>query len=227
MIINCLNILEICEDYEFLRNAVSDERRRKADRFLFISDSYRSICAELLLQYSLFENKGQYVEINLEYNNFGKPFLKNMDDFSYNISHSGDWVVIAYGNAEVGIDIEKIQYVNQSIVDRIFTKEEKDYVYSGLKMEQGKRFTQIWTLKESYVKYLGTGFLTELNSFSINPIDCVVTNQDGEIQDNIIIKSKQFDINYYLSVCGKEDSVIINEILLENLVDFIHRKQSE
>lgn len=225
MIINCLNISAVGENYKFFRKAVSDERRDKADRFRFVSDSYRSICAELLLQYSLFENKGRYVEIDLGYNNFGKPFMRNISDFSYNISHSGDWVVIAYGNNEVGIDIEKVQFVKRSVVDSVFTEEEKHYVYSDSGIEQDKRFTQIWTLKESYIKYLGTGVSTSMNSFSVNPMDGIVTDQAGKRQDNIIVKSSQFDINYYLSVCGKEDKVILNEIVLEKLIEFIYRKQ--
>ena len=64
MIINCLNISELSIDsYQLFRNEVSRERRRKADRFRFMIDAYRSVCAELLLQYSLFEATNQYGEM--------------------------------------------------------------------------------------------------------------------------------------------------------------------
>ena len=95
MIINCLNISELSIDnYQLFRNEVSRERRRKADRFRFMIDAYRSVCAELLLQYSLFEATNQYGEMTFSYNKYGKPTLKNVNDFFFNLSHSGDWVVL-------------------------------------------------------------------------------------------------------------------------------------
>lgn len=82
MIINCLNISQVSiSNYELFRNKVSEERRRKAERFYFKFDAYRSVCAELLLQYSLFEITNQYVEINLKYNKYGKPSIKNINNF--------------------------------------------------------------------------------------------------------------------------------------------------
>lgn len=226
LIINCFNILGINNgNYQLLRNTVSQERRKRADRYHLIVDSYRCICAELLLQYSLYQVVGQYVEINLAYNKFGKPYMKNMSDFLYNLSHSGDWVVIAYGNTNIGVDIEKIQIGNERIADKVFTKEEKSFINSVTGIEKSKRFTQIWTLKESYIKYLGTGLSTRMDSFSINVIDSVINNHNGKIQDDLIIKSDLYDTDYYLSVCGEEKKVTVNEIMLEDLIQFIDRKQ--
>lgn len=140
MIINCLNISELSIDsYQLFRNEVSRERRRKADRFRFMIDAYRSVCAELLLQYSLFEATNQYGEMTFSYNKYGKPTLKNVNDFFFNLSHSGDWVVLAYGASEVGVDIEKIRSGNERIVEGIFKEEEKEYIYSVAGMERNKR----------------------------------------------------------------------------------------
>lgn len=40
------------------------------------------------------------VEMDIGYNEFGKPFMNHMNGFSYNLSHSGKWVAIAYGSSE-------------------------------------------------------------------------------------------------------------------------------
>ena len=89
MIINCLNISELSIDsYQLFRNEVSRERRRKSRPFSFMIDAYRSVCAELLLQYSLFEATNQYGEMTFSYNKYGKPTLKNVNDFFFNLSHS-------------------------------------------------------------------------------------------------------------------------------------------
>lgn len=224
LVINYSNITDISdEDYQLLRNAVSKERRIKADRFYFIDDAKRSICAELLLQYSLFQAVGQLMELNIGYNEYGKPFINNVNSFSYNLSHSGKWVAIVYGISQVGIDIEKIQTSKMDIDNEFFTEEERQYIYTGTDNEWTKRFTQIWTLKESYVKYLGAGLSIRLNSFSVNPLDCVVTNKNGEIQKDLRLKSYLFDSEYYLSVCSVEEEVTFHEIVLEDLIGFINK----
>lgn len=219
--IYCINIADMDHDiYQLLRDGVSEERRIKADRFHFEDDSKRCICAELLLRYSLFQKVGQLAEIEISYNKFGKPFLSGIKGFSYNISHSGTWVAIGYGDGEVGIDIEKIQEM-KGIADRYFSEEEKQYIQMVTGDEQNKRVTQIWTLKESYIKYLGIGLSTGLDSFSINAIEGVVTNQKGEIQRNLNIKSFVFDTDYYISVCSMDEEITIHEITLEDIIQLI------
>lgn len=228
LVINCINITDINNDnYQLLRNAVSKERRKRADRFHFINDSKRSVCAELLLQYSLFQATGQVVKMVIDYNEYGKPFINHIHDFSYNISHSGKWVVIVYGSTEVGIDIEEIQTGKDDIADKFFTEEEKDFIYTATGEERSKRFTQIWTLKESYIKYLGTGLSTRLDSFSVNALDGVVTSENGKIQNGLRLKSYLFDTDYYLSVCSSKEEVIINIIKLEDLFQLINRSNEE
>lgn len=227
-VINCVNITKIDSDnYQLFRNAVSEDRRMKADRYHFLEDSKRCICAELLLQYSLFQTFGRFIKIDTVYNEFGKPFMNHMNGFSYNLSHSGKWVVIAFGRTEIGIDIEEIQRGQENIADKFFTEGEKKFICAVNKEEQAKRFTQIWTLKESYIKFLGTGLSTSLNSFSVNAIDGVVANQYGEIQKGIRLKSYRFNTDYYLSICSIEEEVVISEIILKDLIQFISRYEKE
>ena len=222
-VINYIDITDINDDnYRLLRNAVSDARRMKADRFYFIEDSKRCICAELLLQYSLFQVAGQFVELDIVYNEYGKPFINHMDGFSYNLSHSGKWVVIAYGNSEVGIDIEEIRSEHEDIADKFFTEEEKNFIHMSKGKERAKRFTQIWTLKESYIKYLGTGLSTKLNSFNINAFEGLVSNQNGEILKELRLQSYLFDTGYYLSVCSIKEEVTLEEVKLKDLIQFIN-----
>jgi 4'-phosphopantetheinyl transferase len=224
LIINYISITDINKhNYQLLINAVSEERRMRADRFHFIDDSKRSICAEILLQYNLFQTMGHMVNLDISYNKFGKPYINLMDGFSYNLSHSGEWVVIAYGNSEVGVDIERMQEGKEDLADKLFAQEEKSFIYSVEGKERTKRFTQIWTLKESYIKYLGTGLSTSLDSFSVNALEGVVTNQNGEIQRELRLKSYLFDIDYYLSICSVEEEVIFREIKLEELIEFINK----
>ncbi len=222
IVINYINITNVNNNnYQLFRNAVSEERRMKADRFRFIDDAKRSIFSELLLQYILYQVAGQLVEMDIVYNEFGKPFLNHMNGFSYNLSHSGKWVVIAFGTSEVGVDIEKILIGKEDIADVYFTEQEKRIINAVAGKERTKRFTQIWTLKESYIKYLGTGLSISLNSFSVDLLHGAVTNRKGEVNKDLRLKCYSFDTEYYLSVCSVEEEVALNEIRLENLVYFV------
>lgn len=218
MIINCTSIKEISfKEYEFFKIRVSKERRKRAERFQFAHDAYRCVFTEALLKYSLFETFGKAVQIDLVYNEYGKPRMRNIENF-FNISHSGDWVVVAYGKKEVGVDIEKIRFKEMPIIDCILKKEEKEYIYSATDEECKKRFVQIWGIKESYIKYLGTGLSTRMNTFSVNIPTKSFVDDSRVLTNSIYIKSILFEKEYYLSVCSEEDEVTIRQVKQEDIL---------
>ncbi len=92
--------------------------------------------------------------IDFYFNQYGKPYLKNSEVY-FNISHSDDYVISAISHKEIGIDIEKIRKVNNNTLNQFATEKEKDYVLSSKKNFE-KRYFQIYCLKESYFKMLGT-----------------------------------------------------------------------
>ncbi|MFD2875899.1 4'-phosphopantetheinyl transferase family protein [Paenibacillus rhizoplanae] len=49
-------------------------------------------------------------------------------NLKFNISHSGDWVVVAIDSMEIGIDIEQIITMNLEIAERFFAQEEYKYI---------------------------------------------------------------------------------------------------
>ena len=77
----------------------------------------------------------------------GKPYL---DKDYISISHSGEYVVVAISDFNIGVDIQKIEY-REKVVS-LFSEEVTDE----------KMFTRLWTLKESYGKYLGIGLNKEV-----------------------------------------------------------------
>lgn len=86
----------------------------------------------------------------------------------FNLSHSGDYVVLAVSDETVGIDIE---YKNKNalrIAERFFCPEEYDVIAAADSEKERKQlFLQYWTMKEAYVKYCGTGLQLPLSSFLI------------------------------------------------------------
>ena len=143
-------------------------RQRRADRYLRREDRMRCVVAGALLRFVAIQTLGMG-EFGLEYSPLGKPMLNNHPDFHFNLSHSGQWVVIAYDSHPVGIDVEQMLWDSgkENIVRKFFTPDEQAYVFDELWPGRAERFYEIWTAKEGYLKYLGVGLQKRLDSFSV------------------------------------------------------------
>lgn len=215
-----INNLRDFDVYNKLKKAVSTTRIEKSEKYIFWEDAKRCICAEAIMRFYLINHLGiRNSDIEIEYNNYGKPFLKNNKIF-FNLSHSGRWVVCGWSNSEIGVDIEKIDKVNTDIAESLFCKNEYEYIKSGEKYEQYKKFIQIWTLKESYIKYIGKGLTVPLNSFCIKKDGDFFTIESNKNIEKIYLKQIEFADGYYLTECSEDEtSIEVQEITLEELVD--------
>ena len=113
----------------------------------------------------------------------GKPVITGQDGFYFNISHSKNYLAVAFGNSPVGVDIEEERPVNLKIANKFFTKDEAETVTDE------KSFLRVWTKKEAYIKYTGEGFKKPLSSFNSLEIPFIKTFC-GE--------------DYFLSVCSAD-----------------------
>lgn len=136
----------------------------------------------------------------------GKPKLKfpEIKNFDFNISHSGEMIVVAINDqGDVGVDIEKIQEIDFSLINEFCTKNEEIYINKNIE-EKLKRFYEIWTLKEAYLKALGKGLYLPMKDFSFCDKDKLISNI--VLNKNFKFKIFNFDSDYMLSLCtnGKE-----------------------
>lgn len=97
---------------------------------------------------------------------YGKPFLVNFSNIHYNISHTKGLIVCAISDDLIGIDVERIRNFNKRIPQRFFTKTEYDYIFYKEK-DENRRFFEVWTRKEAYVKWLGKGMEIPFDSFDV------------------------------------------------------------
>lgn len=134
--------------------------------------------------------------LEIERNIHGKPFFKNLPEFHFNLSHSGDLQAVAVSEDCVGIDIEKRRSPDLRIAKR-FCSDELAYI---METDNEKRFFEIWTRKEALLKHKGLGITGGLNSFSV---------LSSEVSINTFIIG-----DYTLSVCSDKNFDIVN--LLEH-----------
>jgi 4'-phosphopantetheinyl transferase len=109
----------------------------------------------------------------------GKPQLAApFAQWHFNLSHSGEWVALALGNAgPVGIDIESHARKNNlaAIARRFFSGAENEALRHPAQADAQldaawlERFFAIWTLKEAHAKALGCGLSKILSCSSFIP----------------------------------------------------------
>lgn len=110
-------------------------------------------------------------EYDFEYNEHDKPFLKGYSNEYFNISHSGNHVVVVFSERNVGVDVEEMGKDRRGIAERFFTVREIQQMHACPTQEaQIHFFYQLWTLKESYMKAIGKGMTMSLSSFRSSSI---------------------------------------------------------
>ena len=108
-------------------------------------------------------------KIQFVYNAQDKPALAPPADLHFNVAHSGDFVLIVLAKTAVGVDIEQIKPdIEFGMIARRYFSEWETAVFDKLlAAEQPQAFYNCWTRKEAYLKGIGTGLTTELDSFDV------------------------------------------------------------
>ncbi|MDN3548283.1 4'-phosphopantetheinyl transferase family protein [Mucilaginibacter aquaedulcis] len=77
-------------------------------------------------------------------------------NIKYNVSHSGDWILIAISTNEIGIDTEEVDpmFRYKEILGDNFNKNEIDYIAHE---DSVNSFFLLWTRKEALIKGTGQG----------------------------------------------------------------------
>ncbi|MDO9271139.1 MAG: 4'-phosphopantetheinyl transferase superfamily protein [Methylobacter sp.] len=111
-------------------------------------------------------------QINIKKTEHGKPYLADMPELVFNLSHSASVMVIALGwNCQLGVDIEccKPRTSLAGLVDKCFAEEEIAYWHKLPEAQKTPEFYRFWTRKEAFVKATGRGIGLGLNRCVINP----------------------------------------------------------
>ena len=215
-----LNIEDV--DFEELLNSFAGRLPQqaidKARRFKNQQDKVRSLCGEILSRWAMAEVSGFYPDKVFECNSNGKP-LSGKPDLYFNISHSGDYVVVSVSDFETGVDIERLRLNKMKVAKRFFSDEEIRNIQ--MSEEPDARFSRYWSLKEAYLKYIGTGLTRELNSFTVKEIkndSYSISEKDSEIKE-LKIFHQRINRNYFLSVCHRaaEKDIWLQHVELSDL----------
>ncbi len=148
---------ECCRElYAEISHRFCDEEKRKLRK--------ETLCGRLLLNYVLTQRCSVH-DYRVLFTSSGKPYLQK-SDVHFSISHSGEYVMLAVSDREVGCDIELVGEYKQRIADRFFTGNERSLLSDS--DNKTDTFFRLWVLKESILKLRGEGIGGGLDSFDFS-----------------------------------------------------------
>jgi 4'-phosphopantetheinyl transferase len=193
--------------FNHLISSVSEEKQERIRKFRKYEDAQRTLIGDVLARRMISDRLGiKNKDIFFEQNEFGKPFLKHIENFHFNTSHAGEWITCATHHLPLGVDVEYIQPIEADIAKRFFSEEEYYDLMNLDELNRSAYFYELWTLKESYIKAEGKGLSIPLNYFSFKI-------KRREIDFKSMNETKQYcfmqydiDRQYKMAVCGLENN---------------------
>lgn len=208
MIITAISLREFHAsgiDKDELMNYLPATTRKKLERIVNVAGFERSLIGELLSRYSIHAFSGMDVrDVRIHTSEKGKPYLDEHHGIHFNVSHSGDIVACAVSRSDVGIDVEHHRKVNLRVAERFFSASEYQDLMALAEPERQEFFFILWTIKESYLKAIGSGLTKNLNSFSVIRTGDQFMLTGDPSTSGFSVKSYKLPDNSFLSVCSKD-----------------------
>ncbi|MDH5670863.1 MAG: 4'-phosphopantetheinyl transferase superfamily protein [Myxococcales bacterium] len=151
-----------------------DEEKARAARFVFSRDRVLFMAAHVLVRQLLSERTGQAAaQLRFEVGPHGKPELSQpgrTPALRFNLSHCDGLVACAVLDGHpVGVDVEHLdrRVAVESLAPRVLSGRELQGLEALGGEARRRRFLQLWTAKEAYVKALGDGLTLELRDLTV------------------------------------------------------------
>ncbi len=154
-----------------LEAELSGDELARADQFYFEQDRIRFIVARSALRRLLGTVLGRPPgSLDFSYGAQGKPFLAEAAQLQFNLSHSGDWALLAITRCgEIGVDVERIRerLDIRQMAGRFFSKRETEALFALDRALWPQAFFNCWTRKEAFIKAVGGGLTIPLHQFDV------------------------------------------------------------
>ena len=154
-----------------LRAVLAPQERARADRFHFEADRARHTIGRALTRLLIGHSLGVDPRgLTFEYSRHDKPMLAGAAPLQFNVSHSGDVVLLALARSrELGVDVERIRadFTTTDIAERYFSAVECRDLATLAGEARHNAFFACWSRKEAYIKARGDGLTLALDSFDV------------------------------------------------------------
>jgi 4'-phosphopantetheinyl transferase len=208
------------DEFKHMMNRVSEERRAKVQSFIKPEDANRGLLGDVLTRSiicSKLNIKNKEIHFTVEPN--GKPCVAGLSSFHFNIAHSGRWIVCAVDCDPVGIDIEEIKPISLDVAKYMFSMKEYRWLLDQEETACLSCFYELWTLKESFVKWLGEGLSYPLHSFSILP-GTDLSLSWPTVDQACFFNQPDADPDYKMAVCSTSEA-FPDQMILKSIDDLL------
>mgnify|MGYP001818641182 CR=1 FL=1 len=148
-----------------------------ADRFRRVTTRNQHIVGRAMARRLLGDERVAPHSIEFSAGQYGKPHVLHPKEANqpFNIAHTDGLVLFGIADQEaelVGVDVECTdRRTSTELAERYFSKPEIEFLRTQPMERQKYFFLRIWTLKEAFIKAIGTGLHTPLADFAFERID--------------------------------------------------------
>jgi 4'-phosphopantetheinyl transferase len=170
----CVSLDDLSPLTGSLAQYLSEDEQARAGRFVFERGRDRYIASRgalrVILARCLSKDPAQLL---FSYNRYGKPQMdasREEPAIRFNVSHAHELALYAVArDRKVGIDIECItrDVAYEQIVEEFFSSREKSTFHNLPNAGRREWFFACWTIKEAYVKAVGTGLVDPLDRIEV------------------------------------------------------------
>ncbi|REG76919.1 4'-phosphopantetheinyl transferase family protein [Algoriphagus antarcticus] len=181
---------------------VNDKELSKSDSFIQEEDKIRFLLGKIYLRKILSSYlKIAPEEVVFSFTEFNKPYLDAYPNLNFNLSHSGDYVIIGLSNRwSVGVDIEVMNTKND-LFSMIYNTMSVVEVPSILNSDTPRlMFYKHWTRKEALLKGVGIGLIDDLKGFSVCDGFNFVPSELSNFTSTLNVRNFIMDDEYSVSI---------------------------
>lgn len=164
-VICATGIEQLTEDnLSYMESIVPQYRLKRARSYIRLADRYNCIAAYFLLIYSVSEKYGYRELPEIIIHPMGKPYFLERGAPCFNLSHCSGAVCCGISSHTIGVDIQDPVREIENIISFAMSEKERAVILSADDPE--KECAGIWSMKEAYLKYTGTGlseFMRDIN----------------------------------------------------------------
>ena len=154
-----------------IAEVLSEDERRRAQRYAFLRDRVRFIAARSFLRRTLGRHRGvDPASLRFAYGLRGRPELEGAPALQFNLSYSGDQALLAVSrDGPLGVDVEARRPLPdlEGLASQVMDPVELRAFHAHPEQDRSAAFFALWTRKEAALKAMGVGFSIDPRSFHV------------------------------------------------------------
>ncbi|WP_024859828.1 4'-phosphopantetheinyl transferase family protein [Ruminococcus flavefaciens] len=198
---------------ERIKKFIPRDRILSSQKFLFKKDGDACLASFFLLVYGL-RMLNIYELPKIKKGENGKPVFTN-SNICFNISHCDKAVCCGLSMHNIGVDVQDTVTGFDDIIGCTMSDREIELIRSA--DSPSEAFTRLWTLKESFVKFDGSGLTDDIRTIEF-------LNTENEFAYRNCFFNVEHTSEYHISVCSADKGTrfvrkSLNEYLDELEID--------